>query len=127
MGTPELSELSIEVLSNGAAEEDIDQMTRQLLSELKDMDVEWAELAKSGAAPEGSKAFDPVTTGSILMAVVPNLLPKIVDGVQAWAMRGSNRSVKFKGRIAGQAIEFEGSGEDLQRLLASLDRTRRKT
>lgn len=126
MGTPELSELNIQVLSNGAAEEDIDQMTRQLLSELKEMDVEWAELAKGGTAPDGTKAIDPVTIGSIAVGVLPSLLPKIVDGVQAWALRGSNRMVKFKGRVAGQAIEFEGSGEDLQRLLATLDKPRRK-
>jgi hypothetical protein len=69
---------------------------------------------------------DPVTVGSIAISVLPGLLPKVLEGVQAWALRGSNRSVKFKGRIAGQAVEFEGSGDDLQRLLASLEKTGRK-
>jgi hypothetical protein len=126
MGIPELSELNIEVSANDTTEEDIDRMTRQLLSELREMDVEWAELTKGGSAPDGTKAFDPITTGSIIMAVLPSMLPKIVEGVQAWAMRGSNRTVKFKGKIAGQAVEFEGSGEDLQRLLATLDKRGRK-
>ncbi len=126
MGVPELSELNIEISANDATEEDIDRMTRQLLSELREMDVEWAELAKGGSAPGGTKAIDPVMTGSIIMAVVPNLLPKIVDGIQAWALRGSNRTVKFKGKVAGQAVEFEGSGEDLQKLLAALEKRRRK-
>lgn len=127
MGISELSELYIEVTADGATEEDIDRMTRQLLSELREMDVERVELSKGGPAPAGTKAVDPITTGSLLVAVLPTVLPKVVDGVQAWVMRGSNRTVKFKGKIAGQAIEFEGSGEDLQRLLVTLNRTGRKT
>ena len=127
MGISELSELNIEVTADGATEEDIDRMTRQLLSELREMDVERVELSKGGTAPAGTKAVDPITTGSLLVAVLPTVLPKVVDGVQAWVMRGNNRTVKFKGKIAGQAIEFEGSGEDLQRLLVMLNKTGRKT
>jgi hypothetical protein len=126
MGDPELSELNIQVSADGATEEDIDRMTRQLLSELREMDVDSAELGKGGPAPHGTKGLDPVTAGSILLTALPVMLPKVVDGIQAWAMRGSNRTVKFKGRIAGQAVEFEGSGEDLQRLLATLDKPGRR-
>jgi hypothetical protein len=67
-----------------------------------------------------------ITTGSIAMAVLPALLPKVVDSIQAWVLRGNNRTVKFKGNIAGQPIEFEGSAEDLQTLLAMLDKRGRK-
>jgi hypothetical protein len=126
MSTQGLSELNIQVSADGATEEDLDRMTRQLLSELREMDVEEVELARAGTAPEGTKGVDAITAGSILVTALPAILPKVVDGVQAWVMRGSNRTVKFKGRIAGQPIEFEGSGEDLQRLLATLDKPRRK-
>ncbi len=125
MGTSELSQLNLEVSANDATEEDIDRMTRELLSELREMDVEWAELGKGGAAPDGTKAIDPVATGSILLAVLPTTLPKIIDGIQAWVLRGSNRTVKFNGKIAGQPIEFEGSAEDLQKVLAALNRKTR--
>ena len=126
MNTPEVSELNIQVLANDASEEDIDRMTRELLSELRDMDVERVELGRGGLAPNGTKAVDPVLTGSLVMTVLPTVLPKIVDGIQAWALRGNNRTVKFKGKIAGQAIEFEGSAEDLKTLLAMLDTKGRK-
>jgi hypothetical protein len=126
MITPEFSELSLTVSSAGAPEEEIDRMTRQLLSELRDMDVERAELTKAGAAPDGTKAFDPVATGSIMISVLPAILPKVIDGIQSWVMRGSNRTVKFKGKIAGQPVEFEGSGEDLQKLLTALGKTGQK-
>ena len=126
MDSDELSELNIQVQANDATEEDVDRMTRELLAELRDMDVERVELTRGASAPTGTKSVDPVTTGSLMVAVLPALLPKLVDGVQAWVSRGSNRSVKFKGRIAGQAIEFEGSPEDLHNLLNLLDKRGRK-
>ena len=49
-------------------------------------------------------------------------LPKIVEFCQAWALRGQGRTVKFKGNIHGQDIEFEGTADELQRLLAQLFR-----
>lgn len=126
MGTPEVFELSLQISANNATDEDVDRMTRELLSELRGTDVEWVELQKGGAAPSGTKSADAITIGSLAMAVLPSVLPKVVESVQAWAMRGNNRTVKFKGKIAGQPVEFEGSSEDLQTLLATLDKTRRK-
>jgi len=110
MATPELSELNIQVSATDVTEEDIDQMTRQLLSELREMDVERAELTHGGISPGGTKAIDPVTVGSIMITVLPTLLPKVVEGIQAWVIRGNNRIVKFKGKIAGQPVEFEAQG-----------------
>ena len=120
MTKPELSELSIEISASDASQEDIDQMTRQLLSEVREMDVESAELTAGETAPVGTKAVDPVQIGSLAVTVLPALLPKLIEAVQAWAMRGSNRTVKFKGKIGGQVIDFEGPGEDWQALLARL-------
>ena len=109
-------QFSIEVSESNAAVEDIDQMTRQLLSELREMDVESAELTKGGIAPKGSKG-DLMTIGSIAVAVLPAFLPNVVSLVQDWVERGQGRTVKFK----GMGIEFEGSPEELQKLLASLE------
>ena len=126
MDNSQLTRLQLEVSITDGTVEDLDQLTRQLLSELKEMDVESAQLVEAGLAPDGSKAVDPVTIGSVAIAVLPAFLPKIVEAVQAWALRGANRAVKFKGRVGRQAIEFEGSAEDLQRVLAQLSARKRK-
>jgi hypothetical protein len=120
MDNQELAKLSLEISASDASEDDIDRMTRQLLSELREMDVESAELVASEAAPGGTKSAGSVTAGAIAVEVFPGMLPKIMDMIQAWMMRDSGRSVKFKGMVAGQAIELEGSAEDLQKLLAAL-------
>lgn len=121
MTDPDLSELQIEISASNATEEDIDLMTRQLLSELRETDVESAELAKGGEAPHGTKSGDPISMGSIVISALPSVLPAIVGLVQAWAARGQGRTVKFKGRVGKFFIEFEGSPEELQKLLASLE------
>jgi hypothetical protein len=125
VSSSESMQLNLEISASDATEEDVDRMTRQLLTELRETDVESAELAKRGAAPKGSKG-DPVTMGSIALVVLPAMLPKVLDFVQAWALRGQGRSVKFKGKIGGQKIEFEGSAEEFQKLLATLGRGKKK-
>ena len=115
----------LEVGSADATDEERDQMARQLLSELNELDVESAELAKGGVAPEGAKG-DPITTGSIAIAVLPVVLPKIIETIQGWLLRGSNHTVKFKSKVSGQTIDFEGSSEDLQKILATLSKVKKK-
>ncbi len=113
-------ELKLEVSAEDATEDELDRMTRQLLSELREMDVESAELASGETAPAGTKSADPVTIGALAITVLPTLLPKVVEFIQAWALRGQGRTVKFKGKIAGQTVEFEGPAADLQKLISTL-------
>jgi hypothetical protein len=123
---PDPIELEIEVSAQDATDEDLDKLTRQLLGELREADVESAELAKSGSSPQGTKSVDPVTIGSIVVAVAPTVLPKVLEMAQAWATRGQGRTVKFKGKVNGQMIEFEGHAQDFEKLVASLSKGRKK-
>ena len=121
MSNPDITQLNIEVSASDTAVEDIDRMTRQLLFELRELDVESAELTKSGTAPAGAKG-DPISIGSIALELLPSVLPSVVGLVQAWVSRGQGRTVKFK----GMGIEFEGSSEDLHRLLETLSKGRKE-
>jgi len=116
------AEFYIEVSAADATEEDIDRMTRQLLSELRETDVESAELAKGEEAPHGTKSGDAVTMGAIVISTLPTVLPAVISLVQSWTARGQGRTVKFKGK----GIEFEGSAEELQKLLTRLERGKKK-
>lgn len=113
-------ELNLEIIASDATDEELDRTTRQLLSELMELDIESAELGKGNPAPEGAKG-DPITIGNIAIEVLPAAIPSLIAFVQAWVMRGQGRTVKFKGR----GIEFEGSPEDLQKLLATLDKKKK--
>jgi hypothetical protein len=113
--------LEIEVLAEDATDEDLDQMTRNLLAELQEGHVESADLVSIGTAPKGSKG-DPVMIGSLVVEALPAVLPGVIALVQAWVARGQGRTVKFKGK----GFEFEGSPEELQKILATLEKGKRK-
>ena len=117
MNNPDFTQLNLEISASDATAEDIDWMTPQLLSELRELDVESAELTKGGSAPAGTKG-DPISIGSIALELLPSVLPSVFGLVQAWVSRGQGRTVKFK----GVGIEFEGSSEDLHKLLETLSK-----
>jgi hypothetical protein len=114
-------ELQIEVSATDATEEDIDLMTRQLLLELRETDVDSANLATGKEPPPGTKSADVVSVGSIVISALPTVLPAIIGLVQGWASRGQGRTVKFKGRVGEGMIEFEGSPAELHKLILSLE------
>jgi len=126
MTAEETLKFELEISAEDTTESDIDRMTRNLLAELRETDVESVKLVTSDSAPSGTKSGDPVTTGAIVLAVLPTFLPKIVEFVQAWALRGYGRTVKFKGKINGQTVEFEGHPEDLQKILETLSKRKNK-
>ena len=126
MTTEDALKFELEISAEDTTEADLDRMTRNLLAELRETDVESVELGTSGSAPSGSKSGDPVTTGAIVLAVLPTFLPKIVEFVQAWALRGQGRTVKFKGKVGSQTIEFEGHADDLQKILDTLSKGKEK-
>jgi hypothetical protein len=120
MNNQELVELTVQVELDDSDSEELDHLTRQLLRELREQKVKSADLIVSGAATPGTKAADPVTIGAIALAVLTTALPKVIDFLREWALRESGRTLKFKGKLGGQDVEFEGSQKDLQRILATL-------
>ena len=119
MSTEDALEFEIEVLAENTTETDLDDMTRNLLGELKKETPVDAKMVSVGPAPEGSKG-DSVAV--LTMSALPMVLPGVVEIIKSWAMRGQARTVKFKGR----GINFEGSADDLQKLLAGLDKGKKK-
>ena len=104
-----------------ADDEELDRITRQLLGEIRELEVESAKLVTAGAAPEGTRSAEIITMGALAVAVLPTVLPKLIELVQAWIMRGQGRTVKFKGMVGGGEVEIEGATPDeLKALLATL-------
>ena len=120
-------EFQLTVSIPDGTEDEIDRLTRGLLNDLKGMDVESARLASDGIAPEGSKGIDPVTTGTIALAVLPTMMPKILEFLQSWSLQGKERTIKFKGKVANQNIDFEGSFAEMEKLVEMLEKKQRDT
>jgi len=91
--------------------EDLDAMTRTLRDELQDLDLQSLALvrAPAGAVPAGAKSADAITLGAVAVTLLPVVLPRLIEFLQAWSLRGQNRSVKIKANVGDRSIEVEYS------------------
>lgn len=106
----------------------LDRLTRQLRSELLELDTESVDLMKSGTPPAGTKSAEAVTAGTLAVAILPSFLPKLLDYLQSWTMREEQRKVKVKSQIGDRSIELEYSPnalsqEELKELVTTLTET----
>jgi len=97
-------QLDLTVTEAGADAERLDELTSRLLRDLRDLGVESVERSSGGAVPEGAKG-DPFTLGALALVAVPAFLPKLVEFLQAWSLRGEDRKVRVK-TPAGLEVEF---------------------
>lgn len=121
MATDDSINLEIEISADDVTEEELDRLTRNLLAELRESDVESVQLVSDGQSPEGSKG-DPVTLGQLALEILPAAIPGVIALVQTWVMRGQGRTVKYKSK----GIELEGSPEELKKMIAKLDKEGKK-
>ena len=126
MAESEALYFNLTISSSDSNDDELDLMTRQLLIELKDLEVESVSLASGNSAPMGTKGLDSVTAGTIAMAVLPTMLPKVLEFLQGWSLQGRGRTIEFKGKIADQQIDFKGSFEEMEKLVALLEKKRKK-
>jgi len=104
---------------------EIDQITRQLRTEINELEVESVDLVRDGVLPGGAKSADPVTLGALAMVVLPAVIPKLIELLQSWSMRGENRMIKLKAQSGDRIIEVEYSPTtmstvELERLLGTV-------
>jgi hypothetical protein len=78
-------------------EREIDRLTRSLLSEIDETNVEDAKIPPSaGPPPEGSKPGEAITIGQIAVDVLPVVIPALIGLLQGWLLRQQNQSIKVK-------------------------------
>ncbi len=97
-------QLDLTIAEADADAERLDELTRRLMNDLRDLGTETVERPAGGLAPDGAKG-DAFTLGALALVAIPAVLPPIVAFLQAWALRDKTRSVKIK-TPAGLEIEF---------------------
>jgi hypothetical protein len=101
-------------------DDELDRLTRQLMGQIRTLEVESVELIREGPAPEGSKSAEAVTLGALAMAVLPVAVPPLLSVVQSWLLRDQNRKVKLETEIEGRRVMLEYSGSISQDELKTL-------
>ena len=91
-----------------ADDEELDRVTRQLREELGDLDgVEPVKPVEAGTVPEGAKSGEVLTLGALAVTILPSVIPKLIEFLQTWSMRGENRTVKIEASMGGQSVKVE--------------------
>lgn len=91
----------------------LDELTRQLLGELRASNLDTAGLGGRGAAPAGAKSGELVALGAIIVALAPTALPGLIAFLKDWCLRARNRSVKISRRIGDQELTLEYDVRDI--------------
>ena len=117
--TPSEIKLDLLVVDEEADAEQIDALTVRLMRDLRELGAEAVERPAGETIPEGAKG-DPFTIGALILVAAPAILPKLMEFLQAWSLRGESRRVKIK-TPAGLEIDIP---EDLpeDKLMSLVDK-----
>ena len=86
--------------------EDIDRLTRQLWSELRELGVD-AISVSAGAAPAGAKAVEALRQGALTVSVQPQMIPKLMGHLESWVGRAKERTIKINIKAGDRMIDVE--------------------
>jgi hypothetical protein len=115
----QLTQLTLNVCTRPEDDaEKLAELSRQLRTELMELDVESVELVRTGKIPAGAKAGEPITWGVLLVTLAASggVLTTLINVLQSWLTRHEQRSVSLE--IDGDKLEVKGmSSQEQQRLI----------
>ncbi len=86
----------------------LSEQTYELKSEMIELPfVEQPQSVQAGVAPQGAKAVEVITLGALAIAVLPAVLPKLIEFLRDWSQRGQNRVVKIEMQAGGRTLKVE--------------------
>ncbi len=105
----------------------IERVTRNLRSEIQELAPGSVASAADGAAPEGGKGGPNFLTGVMLFHAVAGQVPKLLEYLQSWLMRGQNQTIKIEIQRGENKINLSytpasTTHEDIRDLIKQLNR-----
>ena len=113
-------ELRLQLSEDGADAERLDALTGFLRQELRQLDVEDVRALPAGAPPPGSRGFDVVAVGGLLVTLSRSAegLRAVVLAVRKWLARGQGTRRTVRLEIGGDVLELsEATAGDQERLV----------
>jgi len=125
------AELIIELsLDHGDAAE-LDELTRQLRTEIEELHVDSTEQVSMGAAPEGTKSADLSAIGQMAVTLAPAIIPPLFELLKSWVERKPATPVKIKVKVGKRTAQIEydptkTSAKDLEVIIRTLNKSVKK-
>lgn len=107
MNDEKLLDLKVQVELEDATPEELDQFTRQLRSEIGELDVDSVEFVKEGPAPEGTKGGGWAQIGQLLVTLAPTVIPPLFEFLKRRTQRKAITPLKIKIMVGERSLEAE--------------------
>jgi len=129
--TEHTTELLIELSLEGDDAAELDELTRQLRSEVAELDVDAVEQVSAGAAPPGTKAVDLAAIGQMAVTLAPAVIPPLFDLLKSWVERKPSTPVKIRVKVGKRTAQIEydptrTSPKELEALIKALNKSVKK-
>jgi len=128
----ESADLLISLSIDDGDPSELDELTRQLRSEIGELNVDAVENVSAGETPEGTKAVEWVELGNFVVTLAPVVVGPLFEVLKSYIERKPSVPVKIKvrvGKTTTAEIEYDPirtSAEDLDKLIKSLGRSIKK-
>jgi hypothetical protein len=94
----EIIDIEIRIDGGGISSGEIDELTRQLAAELRELPHESVGIITDQAQEHSATATTPATTqGAVAMSLRKTMLPRFIDLLQTGSLGRARRSFKVKG------------------------------
>ena len=122
------TDLLIELSLEGSDIAELDELTRQLRSEVGELNVDSVEQVSAGIAPPGTKAADMATIGQMAVTLAPAIIPPLFDLLKSWVERKPSTPVKIRVKVGKRIAQIEydptkTSPKELEALVKSLSKS----
>jgi Effector Associated Constant Component 1 len=103
-----LATLHVHIEGGDYSDDELDRLTRQLRSELRDStDAERVDLVGAGPAPSGTKGAEAIALGNLLVTLLPTAVPGVIGLLRAWFGRHDRGDMKVTVKVGDRSVELE--------------------
>lgn len=121
MDHDDIAQLTIQIASSSISAQRLNATTVKLKSELSRLKPLAIDLQRDPNAPDGTMSVEAFTVGAMVLAVLPTMIPTVIEYLRDWCLRNANHTITIKKRIGEEEIEVsfpeDLSSERLQNLL----------
>jgi len=101
------AELFIELSVDGGDDSELDDLTRQLRTEVEELSVDSVEPVIEGTAPAGTMGVDISVLGQMAVTLAPTLIPPLFDLLKSWVDRKPSTPVKIMVKVGKKITKME--------------------
>lgn len=125
------AEVLIELSLEGSDAVELDELTRQLRSEVQELDIDSLHEVSEGVAPAGTKGADFAAIGQMAISLAPSIIPPLFELLKSWVERKPSTPVKVTVKVGRKTAQIEydptkTSAKDLDLLVKTLQKSMKK-